>query len=275
MLRDYRGKTVYVVGGSQGIGRACAEAFAERGADVVVFARREGPLRDAIEVIAGRRADAAQGVFGVVLDASDGEKVEPVMAKALTDYGPPDVLLNCAGAASPARFEDIDSDSMLQTLRSNWLSCWYPAKALVPVMKERGGVIVNTSSVAGCIGVFGYTDYSAAKFAVVGFSEALRSELAPHGVAVFVLCPPDTDTPGYAAEEVAKPEETRAVSGGASLLSSAEVASELLRGLSGRGFLIVPGRAARWVVRAQRFAPGLVRWFTDRAVAKAQRSSPR
>ncbi len=214
MLRDYRGKTVYVVGGSQGIGRACAEAFFARGAKVVVFARREGPLRDATEAIREQQADATQGVFGVVLDASDGSAVDAVMTRACADYGPPDVLLNCAGGARPARFEEIDDEAMEKTLRSNWLSCWYPAKALVPVMKERGGVIVNTSSVAGKVGVFGYTDYSAAKFAVVGFSEALRSELAPHGVAVFVLCPPDTDTPGYADEEVAKPEETRAVSGG-------------------------------------------------------------
>ena len=67
---------------------------------------------------------------------------------------------------------------------------------------------------AGFVGVFGYTDYCASKFAVVGLSEALRQELRPCGITVSVLCPPDTDTPGLANEDLTKPAETKAVSAG-------------------------------------------------------------
>lgn len=273
MRRDYRGKRVYVLGGSQGIGRACAEAFASRGAHVVVFARHEGPLREACQGIAGRCQDAGQGVTPVVLDVSDAAAVAEVMEATRVAHGPPDLLLNCVGGARPGYFEDLGTEQMLETWRVNWLSCWLPIRALVPHMKERGGVIVNTASLAGLIGVFGYTDYCAAKFAVVGFSEALRSELAPHGIEVFVLCPPDTDTPGFAAEEVGKPAETRAVSGAVALSSPEKVAEALLRGIERRSFLIVPGSAGRLAALAQRIAPSAVRWFADRAVRGARNSS--
>src|SRR5438477_366286 len=83
------------------------------------------------------------------------------------------------------------------------------------------------ASLAGLIGVFGYTDYCASKFAIVGFSEALRSELKPHGIMVSVLCPPDVDTPGFAVENTTKPPETVAISEGAKPMTPDEVAAEL------------------------------------------------
>jgi len=267
MAGEYQGKTVYVVGGSQGVGLACAEAFAKAGARLVLFARGAEGLEQA-------RCHVAQcgpGASSHVLDATDPGAVERVMKEAALQSGPPDVLLNCVGGARPDYFEKIDAARLQETLSWNLLACWHPVRALLPQMKGRGGVIVNTASLAGLVGVFGYTDYSAAKFAVVGFSEALRSELKPHGVRVCVLCPPDTDTPGFAEEEKGKPVETRAVSSGGSLLSSEEVARSLLAGLARGNFLIIPGRAARWVVRARRFFPGWVDWFTDRVVARAQK----
>ena len=267
MAGDYQGKTVYVVGGSQGVGFACARAFAEEGAQLVLFARGAEGLEQARREV----ADSGPGASSHVLDATDPVAVERVMKEAARQSGPPDVLLNCVGGARPAYFEEIDAVRLQETLNWNLLSCWHPVRALLPQIKERGGVIVNTASLAGLIGVFGYTDYSAAKFAVVGFSEALRSELKPFGVHVCVLCPPDTDTPGFAEEEKEKPPETRAVSGAGSLLSPEAVAQSLLAGLARKKFLIIPGRAARWAVRVRRFWPRGVDWFTDRAVRRAQR----
>jgi short-subunit dehydrogenase len=119
--------------------------------------------------------------------------------------------------------------------------------------------------------VFGYTDYCASKFAIVGFSEALRSELKPHGITVSVLCPPDTDTPGFETENLTKPEETRAISSTAKVLSPAAVADHLLRGMARAEFLIIPGFDSRLGVLAKRFVPGVVRWVMDRTVAKVGR----
>ena len=268
MAGDYQGKTVYVVGGSQGVGLACAEAFAKAGARLVLFARgaegsRAGPWpRGRLRARGLLPRSGRHGPRGRRAGHEGGRPCKAVH---------PTFFSTASEAARPDYFEKIDAARLQETLSWNLLACWHPVSALLPGMKERGGIIVNTASLAGLVGVFGYTDYSAAKFAVVGFSEALRSELKPHGVRVCVLCPPDTDTPGFAEEEKGKPLETRAVSSGGSLLSPEEVARSLLAGLARESFLIIPGRAARWVVRARRFFPGWVDWFTDRVVARAQK----
>jgi short-subunit dehydrogenase len=120
------------------------------------------------------------------------------------------------------------------------------------------------------IGVFGYTDYCASKFALVGFSEALRAELRRDRIAVSVLCPPDTDTPALAEENRTKPPETHAASAGASLLSADAVADALLAGIARRRFLIIPGREARFAYLMKRFFPGVVTWVMDRQIEKAR-----
>jgi len=160
----------------------------------------------------------------------------------------------------------------------NLHGCWNTIQALLPHMKAKGrGYIVNTSSVAGLIGVFGYTDYCASKFALIGFSEALRGELKPHGITVSVLCPPDTDTPGFETENLTKPEETRAISAQSKILPPDAIADALLRGMARSTFLIIPGRDGQLGVLAQRLVPGVVRWVMDRTVAKVaqRRGAPR
>lgn len=271
---DFAGKRVYLVGGSLGIGLAIARRLAALGADLVIFARRRAP-RDA--AVAELRALApACRVEGRALDVADHAEVLSVMAETTATLGVPDVLVNCAGRARPAPFEAIDHAAFVDTLRANLIGCWSTVHALVPCMKERGGYVVNTASVAGLVGVFGYTDYCAAKFGVVGFSEALRAELRPHGITVSVLCPPDTATPGFDAENRTKPEETRVISAGAPLLTAEAVAAALLRGMARRRFLIVPGLGARAAVLAKRLAPRALEWAMDREVRRvaARRKRP-
>jgi NAD(P)-dependent dehydrogenase (short-subunit alcohol dehydrogenase family) len=269
MAQDYQGSAVYVVGGSMGIGLAAAKAFAERSADVLLFARRREPLETAAREVEGSRRSEAQRVAFRTLDVCDAGAVASVMSEAVSSFGVPDVLFNCAGRAQPGYFEEIPEGQLEEIMRVNLFGTWSSVRELLPHMKGRGGTIVNTSSLAGLVGVFGYTDYCAAKFAVIGFSEALRSELVRHGIRVFVLCPPDTETPGLEDESRTKPPETRAVSAGARCLSAEEVAATLLRGMERRGLLIIPGREARWIALAKRLFPSLVERFTARAVARA------
>jgi NAD(P)-dependent dehydrogenase (short-subunit alcohol dehydrogenase family) len=269
------GSVAFVVGGSTGIGLACASRFAQLGAHVALFARRKEPLEEAARSVRGVRRDSSQQVLALPLDASVATDTERVFGEAAERTGPPDLLLNCAGGARPGNFDDLPRDQLDATLRVNLHTAWNGVRAVLPHMKRReqgGGVIVNTASLAGLIGVFGYTDYCAAKFALIGFSEALRSELAPRGIRVCVLCPPDTETPGLALENATKPPETRAVSETASLLTADQVAQSLLSGLSRRHFLIVPGRRARLIAWAGRHLPGLARRVMDREVRSAQRA---
>jgi len=260
---------VYIVGGSLGIGLAVAQRVAGLGADVTIFGRRREPLEQAAAAVRAACRRTSQSVTWRQLDVGNHAQVAATMHQLVAERGAPDVLINCAGRAYPRRFEEIPYAQFAETMLVNLHGCWNTIQVLLPHLKAKGhGYIVNTSSVAGLIGVFGYTDYCASKFAVVGFSEALRSELKPHGITVSVLCPPDTDTPGFAIENLTKPEETRAISASAKVLSPAAVAEHLLRGMARGEFLIVPGFDSRLGVLAKRLAPGVVRWVMDRTIVK-------
>jgi short-subunit dehydrogenase len=138
--------------------------------------------------------------------------------------------------------------------------------AILPYMKQEGGHIINTSSMAGFIGVFGYTDYCASKFAIVGFSEALQQEVRRHKICISVLYPPDTLTPGFDVEEQTKPKETRAISGNAKLLTPEQVASALVKQIPRQKFHILPTLDGKVSHILKRWAPGLVSWVMERSI---------
>jgi short-subunit dehydrogenase len=140
-------------------------------------------------------------------------------------------------------------------------------------MKKHGGYIVNVSSVAGYIGVYGLSAYSASKFAVIGFSEALRSELKRFNISVSVLCPPDVDTPMLERSNKIKPEETKAVSSTASLVKPIDVAREVLAGMGKGRFLILPGSGTKFTHFMKRVFPGLVESIMDRQIKNVTRRS--
>jgi short-subunit dehydrogenase len=271
-MTDFDSRLAFIPGGSTGIGLAIAKRLAARGADVALFARRVEPLiRAAQEVRAAGRRES-QRVAWRQLDVADAPQVSAVFADAVAELGAPDILINCAGRAIPDYFERISLPQLDETMRVNFYGCWHAVSALLPHLRDRGGYIVNVSSLAGLIGVFGYTDYAASKFAVVGFSEALRSELAPRGITVSVLCPPDTQTPGFDRENATKPAETHAVSAGASILSPEAVADALLAGMARRRFIIIPGRAGRLGYLTKRVFPRLLDWVMDRQIRTARRA---
>jgi short-subunit dehydrogenase len=218
------------------------------------------------------RGVAAPGarVEARAIDVTDRERVTAVLADAVTGFGPPDVLINNAGRALPRPFDQVSAEQFDATLRLNLGAPRDTIAALLPHLRARRGAILNVSSLAGLIGTFGYTDYSASKFGLIGFSEALRQELKPDGVSVQVLCPPDTDTPGFERENVGKPAITKALAQGASLLSADHVARAALEALGSGAFLIVPGLQGKLAALAKRLAPGLLAWGMDRVVRGAR-----
>ena len=272
---DFENKHVYVVGGSLGIGLSIARRVASLGSHVTIFARRKEPLGRAVDAVNAARAHVTQRIAARQLDVGDPLQVSQVIAQTVTELGPPDVLINCAGRAYPRRFEDVSCEQFADTLRVNLQGCWNTVQAALPHMKPKGGYIVNTASIAGLIGVFGYTDYCASKFGLVGFSEALRSELKPYNITVSVLCPPDTDTPGLAIENQTKPDETRAISASAKVMSADAVADALLRGMARRAFLIIPGIDGRIGVLVKRLFPGIVERVMDRTIRHVRRAAQR
>jgi len=271
-MKDFQDKAVYVVGGSSGIGLATARLLAKEGSHVIIFARRKEILESALREVEAQRIVQGQRFACRQLDVSIREQVKVVMSKAVTDFGVPDVLVNCAGRARPFCFEDVTYERFDETMKVNLYGTWNTVSALVSHMKENGGYIVNVSSIAGFIGVFGYTDYSASKFALIGFSEALRSEMKQYGIMVSVLCPPDTDTPGLQEENKTKPPECMAISARAKLIQPEIVARALIKGMRKEEFLIVPNSDGKFTLMMKRLFPGLVNYIMDRDIDKCRRS---
>lgn len=276
-------RCAFITGGSSGIGLAVAKELVQRGVDVLLVARDKARLEQAAKSLLSAespkasKSDASGKTLGhprvstLSLDVGNPEEVKSALRKAVEECGEPDFLLNCAGEAFPDYFDRISDAQFERTIDVHLKGTWYVTKTLLPYLKKNRGTIVNVSSLAGLIGVFGYTAYSAAKAGVIGFSEALRSELAVEGVRVAVLCPPDTDTPGFERENRTKPEETRAISKNAGVLKPEKVAQELFRGLSRGKFLIVPGLEARLTAWVARHLPVVVRWVVDRTVRNYRR----
>lgn len=269
-MKDFNNKVVYITGGSSGIGLATAKALAAEGAHVIIFARRQDRLEQALEEIKARRVSSSQRFACRQMDVSIWGEVKTVMSAAVAEFGVPDVLINCAGRAYPRIFEEVTYEQFDETMKINLYGIWHTTSVLVPYMKQRGGHIVNVSSIAGFIGLFGYTDYSASKFAIIGLSEALRSELKRYGIMVSVLCPPDTDTPGFHEENKTKPEETRAISASARLMQPEEVAHALLKGMKKGERYIIPGFDGKMIFLLKRLFPGLVEFVMDSTIKKVQ-----
>lgn len=152
------------------------------------------------------------------------------------------MIVNSAGVAHPGNFSALPIDIFHWMMDVNYFGTVNVLKILVPGMqKRRSGQVVNISSVAGFIGVYGYTAYGASKYAVAGFTDALRSELKPYNIQVSIVFPPDTDTPQLEYEKKFKPFITREIAGSAKLMSAEVVAKEILRKVAKSKYIILPG----------------------------------
>lgn len=228
-----------MVGGSEGIGLAVAQRLAAGGVDVAIFGRSEEKLRAANEWLGG-------AAYIGQLDVTDADATRTALDTAVAELGTPDLVVSTAGFARAEWFHEAPLDNVRSMMETNYLGTVHVCHALAPhLVRAGGGTIVTTSSMAGLTGVFGYAGYSASKFAVVGFSEALRRELRPHGVHVTVLCPPNTRTPGFDEENKTKPAEVLAAEEKVKTLEPGQVADYLLKVLPKRRNLVIPGLDGR------------------------------
>ena len=224
----FKGKSVLITGGSSGIGFAFAKALVKNGAIPTLLARDEGRLAKAKSEILSLHPDAL--IQTLIADVTNAEDLSQILAEHCAKNGTPDILINSAGVARPGYVEEIPLEVYKWTMDVDYHGTVNMVKLLLPGMLERGSAhIINISSIAGVIGVFGYTAYSGAKFAVKGFSDSLRTELKPKGITVSVLYPPDTDTPQLAWEDQFKPPETKAISGTAKPISADLLAEKALK----------------------------------------------
>lgn len=240
----FRGKSVLITGGSSGIGFAIASALVEMDAVVILLARDYEKLKEAKDSLLEKFPKAR--VKLVSADVTDAQTLMVLNEKYVRNHETPDILINCAGVARPGYVEELPLDVYRWTMDIDYHGTVNIIKVLLPGMIERGsGHIVNFSSMAGVIGVFGYTAYSGAKFAIKGFTDALRTELKPKGIKVSIVYPPDTATPQLAWEDQYKPFETRELAGSDKPVQPELVAEVTLKAVARGQYKVVPGFSAK------------------------------
>ncbi len=271
----FEGAHVVVTGGSSGIGLATAKAFARRGAHVGIVGRDLTRLEAAVEAIEHVRLNKGQRVASASADLSDWEQASAAFGRLATELEwdlAPDVLVNSAGVIIPGEFTAMAPEEFDRNLIHGFDSVVNPCRAVVGGMVERGsGHIVNMSSGAGYMSLYGYTGYSSAKYAVRGFSEALRSEMKPHHVRVSVVFPPDTDTPGLAYEKTLRPPETEKSASVVKPIPPESVAEAIIKGVEKNKFYILPDIASRLALRLMGLWPELWFWKIDGDIRKSRR----
>ncbi len=199
MLQN-EGQIAFVTGGGSGIGRAIAMKFASLGASVIVAGRKLAPVEETVSMLPtplqGQKHKA------VVMDVTDKKRILEVMDEIKTEYGHLDILMNNAGVSSMNHISDLTEEEWDLNFAINSKGVFLVTQAALPLMKEKGGRIVNTCSMAAVKPDPTLAHYTASKYAVLGFTKAAALEFAQYGINVNCVCPGYVKTDMQAREIV-------------------------------------------------------------------------
>jgi short-subunit dehydrogenase len=179
----FNNKVVVITGGSDGIGKALVDALIPLGAKVATCARNQDKLYD-LQIL-----HSGKPLHTVVADVSRYSDCKNFIDSTIQFFGGIDILINNAGISMRAMFSDLDVEVIEKVMAINFNGTLYCTKLALDSILQRKGMIVGVSSIAGYRGLPGRTGYSASKFAVNGFLEALRTEMMDSGVHVMWVCP--------------------------------------------------------------------------------------
>jgi NAD(P)-dependent dehydrogenase (short-subunit alcohol dehydrogenase family) len=186
-MKNFSGKKVLVTGAGSGIGRETAQAFARAGSHLLLTDVHEAGVRETRKLIEASGGSAAH----FVVDVTDADAMKALAARVENEHGAVDVLVNNAGIAAAGGFLDTTLDTWRKVLDVNVMGVVHGCHAFLPAMVARGhgGHVVNLSSLLG-FAAHGYQPvYCASKYAVLGFSESLRADMAKHNIGVTAICP--------------------------------------------------------------------------------------
>lgn len=202
------GKKALVTGGTRGIGKAIAAAFAKNGASVIIFGTNEEKAKLAIEEFKTQSVSNNQTFDYKIVNVADHNRVMEAIEKIHKEWSKLDIVVNCAGVTRDNFLMKMSEQDWDEVLDVNLKSVYNICHAIIkPMLKARSGKIINITSVIGLTGNAGQVNYSASKFGLVGFTRSLAIELAKRGICVNCIAPGFIDTDMTSALTEAQKEE--------------------------------------------------------------------
>jgi len=265
-----KNQVVIITGASSGIGRSLAFAFGALSAHILITGRN----KEKLEETAAALDEAGISCFPYVCDSSSESQTRDMIAATIEKFGKIDLLINNAGISMRSMFETVDLKVLKQVMDINFWGTVYATHAALPYLKKSRGGIIGISSIAGYRGLPVRTGYSASKFAMNGFLEALRTELLETGVHVLIACPGFTasniraaslNSEGKITGETMREEEK--------MMSSDEVAIRILQAYMAKKKTLVLTFQGKLTVFLNKWLNG----FLDRLVynsLKKEKNSP-
>ncbi len=248
----FKDKVIVITGGSDGIGKALSELFLEQGAKVATCGRNQQKLDE----LTGK--NPGKLLFTMIADVSKEEDGKRFIQSCVEHFGEIDVLINNAGISMRALFRETELTTLKNVMDINfWGTVFCTKYALNSIIKKKG-TIVAVSTIAGFRGLPGRSGYSASKFAVNGWMEALRTELLETGVNVMWVCPGFTasNIRNAALNKDAKPQGESPMDEG-KLMTAKECASKIMRAIEKRKRTLVLTFTDKRTVFISRFLPSL------------------
>jgi len=185
-MENLTGQKAIITGGSRGLGKATAIAFAKQGIEVAITGRNKEKLEETVAELKALNVKATYAVF----DVGNYEEVKIGIQKLLTDLGGVDILVNNAGIAAFGTLNDMEVAQWSSIIQTNVMGMYYVTKQVLPhLIAQNKGDIINVSSTAGLSGNATTSAYSASKFAVIGMSESLMKEVRKNNIRVCTLTP--------------------------------------------------------------------------------------
>ena len=239
----YTQKVALVTGGSSGIGLSTARLLAAQGAHVWILARDPGRLQEALGDITGCMHSSEQKCGALAVDVTDRGATKEAVQNLISQVGLPHFVINSSWNHASGRSPGFRLGSLPPAHGDQllWDAECYPF-GFARNDKRRAGHIVNIASVAGFIGVYGYSAYCASKFALRGVYRYATLEMRPFGIRVSIVFPGDTRTPQLAGEAELRPAVTEALSRNGTPHSAEFVARAILRGVEKKRYVIFPGQ---------------------------------
>lgn len=263
-------KVVLITGASSGIGRALAFAFGREGANIAICGRKA----DALQQVTSELQQAGITVFSLIADVSNEADVKQFIEQTIARFGRLDILINNAGISMRSMLVDTDPAVIQKVMDINFMGTVYATRYALPYIQQTKGSIVGISSIAGYRGLPVRSGYSASKFAMNGFLEAVRTELLHSGVHVLTACPGFTtsnirvsalDAHGQAKGETMRDEDT--------MMSAEECADHILRAVKQRKRELILTTQGKLTVFINKWLPALADKLVFNTLAK-EKDSP-